>query len=603
MPYIGKSPSAGVRQRYQYTATAGQTTFSGTDLGNLTLTYTDNNFVDVFQNGVLLKGGGTDYTATSGTSVVLTTGASVSDVIEIIVYDVFSVGNFYNRTDSDSRYVNVDGDTMTGTLALNVSGSSHLTTTTSGTSNLVLGVNAGNSITSGGNYNVCIGDEAGTAITTGDQNVAIGYQSLDANDEGIRNVAIGTTALTSDTKGEASTAIGHGALYAQNFTSSTTSYNTAVGYHAGVNLTTGVRNTLIGSDVADALTTGNQNTIIGEGAGSALTDADYNVVVGRAALPTDTKGSRTTAIGYNALGTQNFTSSSDSYNTAVGYEAGQAVTTGTSVTAVGGRAGHSKTTGNGTFVGASAGRYVTTATSGTFVGTEAGKGNSSSPLTGNFNTSIGDQSGLKLEGAARTNTFLGAYAGYYNGYDSTTNGITTGTNNTCIGFAAYPSSATVSDEFTLGDNDVNNLRCNDTSISSLSDERDKTNIVDIPLGLDFIKTLRPVSFDWDRRDGTNVGKKGFGFIAQELKKAQDATSYADHMRLVNTGYVLVPDAENKNEGKVDEDGNPILDKSGKIEESLEADPMKTYPILIKAIQELSAKNDALEARIKKLEDG
>ena len=62
-----KSPSAGVRQRYQYTATAGQTTFSGTDLGNLTLTYTDNTFVDVFQNGVLLKGGGTDYTATSGT--------------------------------------------------------------------------------------------------------------------------------------------------------------------------------------------------------------------------------------------------------------------------------------------------------------------------------------------------------------------------------------------------------------------------------------------------------------------------------------------------------------------------------------------------------
>jgi len=119
MPYIGKSPSAGVRQRYQYTATAGQTTFSGTDLGNLTLTYTDNNFVDVFQNGVLLKGGGTDYTATSGTSVVLTTGASVSDVIEIIVYDVFSVGNFYNRTDSDSRYVNVDGDTMTGEFKAN----------------------------------------------------------------------------------------------------------------------------------------------------------------------------------------------------------------------------------------------------------------------------------------------------------------------------------------------------------------------------------------------------------------------------------------------------------------------------------------------------
>ena len=118
MPYIGKSPSAGVRQRYQYTATAGQTTFSGTDLGNLTLNYTDNNFVDVFQNGVLLKGGTTDYTATSGTSVVLTTGASVSDVIEIIVYDVFSVGNFFSRTDSDSRYAKTTGATMTGDLTM-----------------------------------------------------------------------------------------------------------------------------------------------------------------------------------------------------------------------------------------------------------------------------------------------------------------------------------------------------------------------------------------------------------------------------------------------------------------------------------------------------
>ena len=55
MPYLGKSPTQGVRQRYQYTATAGQTTFSGTDSDNLTLTYTDANFVDVYQNGVLLN--------------------------------------------------------------------------------------------------------------------------------------------------------------------------------------------------------------------------------------------------------------------------------------------------------------------------------------------------------------------------------------------------------------------------------------------------------------------------------------------------------------------------------------------------------------------
>ena len=119
MPYLGKSPSFGVRQRYQYTATASQTTFSGTDTENLTLNYTDNNFVDVYQNGVLLKGGGNDYTATSGTSVVLGTGATADDVIEIIVYDAFSAGNFYSRTDSDSRYALTTGATMSGALDLN----------------------------------------------------------------------------------------------------------------------------------------------------------------------------------------------------------------------------------------------------------------------------------------------------------------------------------------------------------------------------------------------------------------------------------------------------------------------------------------------------
>ena len=110
MPYLGKSPSQGVRTRYLYTATANQTTFSGTDTQNLTLTYSDSNFIDVHQNGVLLKVVD-DYTATSGTSVVLGTGATADDVVEIIVYDVFAVGNFFNRTDSDSRYVNVDGTT------------------------------------------------------------------------------------------------------------------------------------------------------------------------------------------------------------------------------------------------------------------------------------------------------------------------------------------------------------------------------------------------------------------------------------------------------------------------------------------------------------
>lgn len=106
MPYIGRTLGQGTRSRFLYTATAGQTTFSGSDSQSNTLAYSDNNGLDCFQNGVLLKGGGADYTATSGTSVVLTTGASVNDVIEILVYDVFAIAD----------HVKKSGDAMTGAL-------------------------------------------------------------------------------------------------------------------------------------------------------------------------------------------------------------------------------------------------------------------------------------------------------------------------------------------------------------------------------------------------------------------------------------------------------------------------------------------------------
>ena len=103
MAYIGKSPSFGVRNRYIYQATSGQTTFTGSDADSKTLTYTDGLYVDVYQNGVLLKPV-TDYTSTSGTSVVLVTGASLNDVVEIVVYDAFSIANSYTKSESDTRY-------------------------------------------------------------------------------------------------------------------------------------------------------------------------------------------------------------------------------------------------------------------------------------------------------------------------------------------------------------------------------------------------------------------------------------------------------------------------------------------------------------------
>ena len=103
MAYIGKSPSQGVRSRFQYQATAGQSSFSSTDANGLTLTYTDSLYLDVYQNGILLVPGD-DYTATTGTTVVLVQGASLNDIVEMVAYDVFSVNETYTKTESDNRY-------------------------------------------------------------------------------------------------------------------------------------------------------------------------------------------------------------------------------------------------------------------------------------------------------------------------------------------------------------------------------------------------------------------------------------------------------------------------------------------------------------------
>jgi len=114
MAYIGVSPSNGVRKKFTYTATAGQTSFSGSDNNGASLVYTDTEYLDVYQNGVKLVAV-SDYASTTGTSVVLTQGASVSDIIEIIAFDVFSVADTVSASDGGSFGGNVG---VGGTLSV-----------------------------------------------------------------------------------------------------------------------------------------------------------------------------------------------------------------------------------------------------------------------------------------------------------------------------------------------------------------------------------------------------------------------------------------------------------------------------------------------------
>ena len=80
----------GTSQRYNYTATANQTTFTGTDTAGNTLAY-DAGYADVYMNGIRLSAA--DITITSGTSVVLATGAAAGDIIDIVAYGTFNVAS------------------------------------------------------------------------------------------------------------------------------------------------------------------------------------------------------------------------------------------------------------------------------------------------------------------------------------------------------------------------------------------------------------------------------------------------------------------------------------------------------------------------------
>jgi hypothetical protein len=70
--------------RDSFTSTAGQTSFT-------TGGYTPQ-FLDVYLNGVYLQDG-TDYTATNGADVILTVGAALDDVLQVVAYRAFDAAN------------------------------------------------------------------------------------------------------------------------------------------------------------------------------------------------------------------------------------------------------------------------------------------------------------------------------------------------------------------------------------------------------------------------------------------------------------------------------------------------------------------------------
>lgn len=424
--------------------------------------------------------------------------------------------------------------------------------------------------------NVAVGYFAGGSIfgaqITGNKNVAVGNYALignlgDYNSASAENCAIGYSAMSESYTADFCVAVGAYALDGAN-NNLQGDYNAAIGHSAGRAISTGAQNTLLGANAAysgtNNLTTGSNNIIIGYNAAATSATVSNQATIGNSSIATfRVPGINFYADAGSKFGWGQNTNASAASGIAFGFQA-NAGNSGAGNICIGDLAGRfegGNTGGSNVFIGGSAGSGTGSSISSPYnvgIGTSALQ----RVAAGGYNTAVGYQAGDQIT-TGTNNVILG-----YSAASSGTNDLTTGANNVVLGFNAATSSATVSNTVTLGNSSIATLRCQVTTITALSDARDKANVHDLPAGLDFIKALRAVSFDWNMRDGGKVGHHDIGFIAQELKSAQDVTG------------IIIP-------GLVDET-NP---------ERLEAGYGKLLPVLVKAIQELSAKVDSLQAEL------
>ena len=113
------SASVATLGTFKFTATGGQTSFSGTGDTGIALSYTVGAVI-VSLNGVLLEEG-SEFTASTGSSIVLASGASAGDELNVYAFGNFLVADTYSRAETNSLLagrVSKTGDTMTGTLTV-----------------------------------------------------------------------------------------------------------------------------------------------------------------------------------------------------------------------------------------------------------------------------------------------------------------------------------------------------------------------------------------------------------------------------------------------------------------------------------------------------
>jgi len=316
--------------------------------------------------------------------------------------------------------------------------------------------------------------------------------------------------------------------------------------------TSATDNVIVGIDAGKNLSSGDNNVVIGQNAGLNVTSEDNAVYVGSEAGLNATNGSINVAIGYRAglsiVGPS-------THNTYVGHNCG--------------------------------GSVIVTNTDPNTYNTGVGAYALSDIEAGLANTGIGAFSVTNIT-TGEDNTGVGRSAGV---------SIVSGDNNLCLGHNAGNFSSpfdfplgSESNRVVVGNNDITNAYVA-VNWSVTSDERDKTELTDLDLGLDFLNLVEPKTFYFDRRskyyvyddndvdgstviakpdpDGTHKSDKKFvGFSAQQVQEAVEQAGFPDQI---------------------------IIDTSDP--ENYKMKETAFIPALVKAVQELSARVEQLEAQL------
>lgn len=447
--------------------------------------------------------------------------------------------------------------------------------TTIGTANAVLGNNALGNATSTACCTVAVGVGALAANTTGYYNTAVGWESMRCNTTGIGNVAIGNRAMMCAVAPSSNVAIGVNS--GRTLLGSGSNYNTFIGTNAASNLGNASavtsQNTMVGARTGLSTTAGCANAFFGYNAGFNLTSGNRNVIIGPNAQALVSTGNCQLTIGYDL--NQNWLTGDSTKNIRPGAGivdcAGSAGTAGQVLMSNGANAicwgaagggflcGYTNTVSPfNTALGCGAGSVITTGTCNTLVGYMAG----CALTTGSCNIYIG--TGLLSAPTTQSNNVLiGACLQRF--------GVTgTSSNNVAIASVGSVlfSLTGVSNTVQIGNLQHSAAYVN-VAWTVTSDVRDKTEVSDIALGLDFVKDLSPIAYKrCDRETGElNSDKVHYGFSAQQVKEAENKHS----------------------------DNNVIVDDQD--EERLRLTSDYLIPVLVNAVKELSAEVEALKAQL------